>query len=161
MAARAEVTGLAGIGRNKGGVPYHRKFSNMGLTPEFASEISFLELSNVPTTGSTEEKRFWELFSLSHARKLDLLFRDGGGRLVLLPDAVIKKMGVARKRFGVFEWLPKKVDFGRFSEFGGTVFHKIKHFSGSISMIEMKAIGSLVRDYCWTAQKASSITLSI
>jgi hypothetical protein len=28
--------------RNKGGRPYHRKFNNMGLTPEFASDISFV-----------------------------------------------------------------------------------------------------------------------
>ena len=134
--------------RNTGGVPYHRKFSNMGLTPEFASKISFLELLNVPTTGSTEEKRFWVLFSLGHARKLDLLFQDGERRLVLLPDSVIKKMGIARKRFGVFEWLPKEVNWSHFHEFGGTEFHKIKHFSGSISKIELKAIGSLIKDYC-------------
>ena len=103
---------------------------------------------NVPTTGSTEEKRFWELFSLGHARKLDLLFQDGERRLVLLPDSVIKKMGIARKRFGVFEWLPKEVNWSHFHEFGGTEFHKIKHFSGSISKIELKAIGSLIKDYC-------------
>ena len=134
--------------RNQGGVPYHRKFSNMGLTPEFASEISFLELLNVPTTGSTEEKRFWELFSLDHAQRLDRLFRAGERRLVLLPDSVIQKMGAARKRFGVFEWLPKKVDWGRFGQLGGTEFYKIKHFSGSISMIEVEAVGSLVKDHC-------------
>ena len=64
----------------QGGRPYHRKFSNMGLTPEFASWVSFVELLNVPTTGSTEDKRFWELFDLDHAKRLDRLFQDGESR---------------------------------------------------------------------------------
>ncbi len=132
----------------QGGRPYHRKFSNMGLTPEFASWVSFVELLNVPTTGSTEDKRFWELFDLDHAKRLDRLFQDGESRLILLPKSVVAKMGVARKRHGVFEWLPKKVGWGRIATVGASEVHQVKHFSASISHVEIEAIGALVKIHC-------------
>ena len=132
----------------RGGRPYHRKFSNMGLTPDFASEISFVELLNVPTTGSTNDKRFWELFSLEHAKNLDRLFQAGERRLILLPRSVVAKMGIARKRHRVFEWLPKKANWGRIARIGKTDLHQVKHFSGSISNVEIREIGTLVRKHC-------------
>ena len=67
----------------QGGRPYHRKFSNMGLTSDFAPKISFVELLDVPTTGSTEDKRFWELFNLEHAKKLDGLLAPSISNVVL------------------------------------------------------------------------------
>jgi hypothetical protein len=133
---------------NRGGRPYHRKFMNMGLTPDYAPKISFVELLSVPTIGSTKDKRFWELFSLNHARNLDQLFSDGKRRLVLLPKSVVDKMAIARKRFGIFDWLPKGTGWGRIRRIGETEFYKVKHFSGSISMDEMVSIGNLVRDHC-------------
>ena len=131
-----------------GGKRYHRMFSNMGLTPDFASKLSFVELLNVPTTGSTEDKRFWELFSLDHARKLDELFQSGERRLVLLPKSVIAKMGVARQRFGIFKWLPKKTSWGAISRTGDTEFHQVMHFSASIKNADIAKIGDLVRNHC-------------
>ena len=132
----------------QGGRPYHRKFSNMGLTPDFAPKISFVELLSVPTTGSTKDKKFWELFSLEHAKNLDSLFKSGERRLILLPRSVVDKMGVARKRFGIFRWLPRKTDWGRIGRIGETEFHKVKHFSGAITLQDIEAIGGLVRNHC-------------
>jgi len=132
----------------QGGKRYHRMFSKMELTPDFAPKISFVELLNVPTTGSTDDKRFWELFSLDHAKNLDDLFNDGERRLVLLPRSVIAKMGIARKRFGVFKWLPKKGGRGLIGRVGQSEFHQIKHFFASISNIEIQSIGDLVRQHC-------------
>ena len=80
--------------------------------PDFASEVSFVELLNIPTTGSTENKRFWELFDLEHAKNLDRLFNDDKRRLVLLSRSVVTKMSEIRKRYDVFRWLPKDVGWG-------------------------------------------------
>ena len=45
-----------------GGVPYHRHFRAMNLTSGYADAVAFAELLNVPTTGRTERRIFWELF---------------------------------------------------------------------------------------------------
>jgi hypothetical protein len=132
----------------QGGRPYHRKFSNMGLTPDFASEVSFVELLNIPTTGSTENKRFWELFDLEHAKNLDRLFNDDKRRLVLLSRSVVTKMSEIRKRYDVFRWLPKDVGWGEIARIGASEFHLVKHFSASISNEEISAIGDTVRAHC-------------
>lgn len=134
--------------RNQGGVPYYQKFSRMGLTPDLADKISFVELLSVPTTGSTSESRFWEMFDVDHARRLENLFQQGTKRLVLLPQSVIRMMQSASKKHGIFEWLPKQVDWGRFGRFGQTEFHKVRHFSGAISKEQLTRMGTLVRDFC-------------
>ena len=134
--------------RNQGGVPYHRKFSRMGLTPDLADQISFVELLPVPTTGSTSEGRFWQLSDLAHLQRLDQLFQQGARRLVLLPQSVLKKMLTASGKYDVFQWLPKHVDWGLFQTFGRTELHKVRHFSGSISLDQLNAMGQLVREFC-------------
>ena len=134
--------------RNQGGVPYHRKFSRMGLGPELADQISFVELLPVPTTGSTSETHFWRLFDLKHARRLDQLLQQGSRRLVLLPQSVLTKMQAASKKYAVFQWLPKSIDWGQFHTFGETELHKVRHFSGSVSLEQLSMLGHLVREFC-------------
>ena len=133
--------------RNQGGVPYHRKFARMGLTPDMADQVSFVELLPVPTTGSTTEKRFWELFDLQHARQLERLFQEGSRRLILFPGSVLTKMLVASKRFDVFRWLPKQINWGLFERFSLTELHKVRHFSGAISAQQLASMGDLIRDF--------------
>lgn len=135
--------------RTSGGVPYHRKFGKMGLTPEFAEYISFVELLNVPTTGSTDRKKFWELFDLDYAKRLDRIFAGGKGpRLVLFPKSVIDYMLAAKARHGIFQWLPKKTDWGPIGRIGQTEFYKVRHFSGAIKNEQIAEIGDLVRRIC-------------
>ncbi len=136
------------LNRTQGGVPYHRKFSKMGLSPELAEQITFVELLDVPTTGSTVESRFWELFNIDHARRLDALFAQGARRQVLLPSSVIKKMKSAHKKFGVFDWMPKQIDWGRFGRFGQTEIYKVRHFSGAITNDQLAAMGQQIREFC-------------
>lgn len=136
------------LNRTQGGVPYHKRFSRMGLSSEFADQISFVELLNVPTTGSTVESRFWELFHLDHARRLDALFMQGSRRQILLPDSIIKKMQFARRKYGVFDWVPKHADWGRFLQIGATEFHKVRHFSGAISKEQLTEVGEMICRFC-------------
>ncbi len=134
--------------KNRGGVPYHRKFQTMGLTPEYANFVSFVELLDVPTVGSTVKKKFWELFNPEHARKLNEIFTSGDKRLILLPGSVIRNMEYANTQHGVFPWLPENVGWGKFHEIGDTEFHKVRHFSSSITTGELKFMGRLIQAHC-------------
>jgi hypothetical protein len=131
--------------RNTGGVPYHRKFASIGLTPAFAAAISFVELLDVPTTGRTNPAAFWSLFNPEHALRLDEVFRSGARRIVLMSDGVMRFMAEARRRSGAFSWLPKHSDWGPVCRHGETTFHKVRHFSSAISLGQLRDIGELVR----------------
>jgi hypothetical protein len=134
--------------KNRGGVPYHRKFQAMGLSPEYANFISFVELLDVPTVGSTAKKKFWELFNLEHAKELDRIFTSGEKRLILMPGSVIRNMEYAKTQYGVFSWMPETIGWGNFHQIGDTEFHKVRHFSSSITTGELKFIGRLIEAHC-------------
>jgi hypothetical protein len=134
--------------KNRGGVPYHRKFQAMGLTAKHAEFISFIELLDVPTIGSTETKKFWELFNVDHARRLDCFLTSGEVRLILLPGSVIRNMREANTRHGVFSWLPETVGWGKFHRIRRTNFHMVRHFSSSITTGDLKSMGRLIKSRC-------------
>ncbi len=131
-----------------GGVPYHRRFRAMELSPDFAEAVSFAELLNVPTTGRTERKIFWELFDPAYASRLDAVLTDGRRRLVVLSGSVIRTMRDATRRVGVFSWLPEPRGFGLIHEIGETQFVKFKHFSSAISNDELGEMGSKIMEFC-------------
>ncbi len=141
--------------RNTGGVPYHRAFSAMKLTSEYAPYISFVELLAVPTIGtsSNQEKTFWKLFELNpdHAGWLDKVLNDGSKRVVFLSDKVIRRMRKIKKNRGVFSWIPEGDAHGLLCKLGNTEIHKVFHFSdGRVhkQLPEMKIlIDSVCRDF--------------
>jgi hypothetical protein len=138
--------------RNSGGVPYHRKFANMGLGPEYADKISFVELLPVPTTGSTDRGVFWQLFSVEHGRRLDALFDSSDHpRAVLLPKSAVDFMLEAKKRYDLFTWLSSSTDWGPIGRVDNTAFFQVRHFSGSISKDQINDIGQIVRSFCATS----------
>ena len=88
------------LNKTTGGVPYHRRFGWMNLGPEYARHISFIELLDVPTTGRTEWSRFWEIFNIDHARRIDELVTSGVPRLVLLSKSLVSNyMAHANKKW--------------------------------------------------------------
>lgn len=131
-----------------GGVPYHRRFAGMGLSPEFAEAVAFAELLDVPTTGRTEQKVFWELFDPAYADRLESVLTDGRRRLVILSGSVIRTMRDAGRRGGAFSWLPDATEFGVFHEIGATWFAKFRHFSSAISNSELRAMGDQIIEFC-------------
>ena len=134
--------------RTGGGVPYHRRFAGMGLSPEFADAVAFAELLNVPTTGRTEQKVFWKLFDPAYAAGLESVLTDGRRRLVILSGSVIRTMRDAGRRVGVFSWLPEATEFGVFHEIGETRFARFKHFSSAISHAELRIMGDQIVEFC-------------
>lgn len=131
-----------------GGVPYHRRFAGMGLSPTLAETVAFAELLNVPTTGRTEQQVFWDLFDPGYAARLESALMDGCRRLVILSDSVIRTMRDATRRAGVFSWLPEATEYGVFHEIGKTRFAKFRHFSSAISNAELRGMGDQILEFC-------------
>lgn len=138
--------------KNTGGVPYHRKFTWLGLESDFADKISFIELLPFPTTGRTESFRFWELFDLEHAAKIDQLVTEGDKRMVLLSSSLCKYMAKALKVHRVFEWLPSKFSLGQMAKIGNTSIYGAPHFSSTTyKKTYFENVGRDIRDFCQLA----------
>jgi hypothetical protein len=143
--------------KNTGGVPYHRKFTWLGLDATYADFISFVELLPVPTTGRTESRTFWEMFDLGHARQIDRLVEQGERRMVMLSSSVMNgKMRVAAKRYGVFQWLPREFKLGEMARIGKTVIYGAPHFSSTTySKRVFVDVGEDIRAFCESDRSAS------
>lgn len=120
----------------------------MGLSPDLAEYISFVELLDVPTTGRTDHSTFWKLFNEEHARRLDDLFQSDGRRLILVSDLVIRLMHAARRSSNVFGWLPANPAWGPICHLGDAIVYKARHFSAAISTDYLRTLGDVVRSAC-------------
>ena len=58
--------------KNKGGVPFHKRFTSIGLTSDYAEYVCFLELLDIPTIGSMskDKKLFLNLINISHLKQI-------------------------------------------------------------------------------------------
>ena len=136
--------------KNTGGVPYHRKFTWLGLDSSYADHISFVELLPIPTTGRTEVATFWELFDTQHAKRIDDLIKLSCRRMILLSSSVMSdKMRTAAKRFGVFDWLPAGFRLGEMDRIGSTVIYGAPHFSSTqYKRRVFEGVGEDIRTFC-------------
>ena len=134
--------------KNTGGVPYHRKFTHMGLKPEHAPFVSFIELLPVPTTGRTESEKLWEMFDVNHAARIDALIAAGDRRILVVSRSVLMMMQTARKRYGVFEWAPASFKLGELAKIGDTVLWGTPHFSSATSKAVFRSLGEVVAGFC-------------
>jgi hypothetical protein len=93
--------------RTKDGVPFHRNFSKLGLGPEYAEHISFLEILDVPTIGNKSEDRgkFYEMVSLKHLQYIEKLMVGGGHKLFFASNGVLKDIYKIKKTYPVFSWM--------------------------------------------------------
>ena len=93
--------------KNQGGVPFHRNFSKVGLTSQYAELISFLELLDAPTIGNKSEnpKAFFELLAPAHLKRIDELITGSSNKLFFIPGGVLRDMIAIKKRGSFFQWL--------------------------------------------------------
>jgi hypothetical protein len=87
-------------GYNGDGRKYHRTFSQIGFRPADASKVSFIELVDVPTFG-TSSLVPGDL-SRSHLERLDHAIR-AGGKYVFVSDRVGRLMNAS----GCFPWMAR------------------------------------------------------
>lgn len=94
--------------RNTGGVPYHRIFSNLGLSVDYADFISFVELLNVPTTGNTSENIdiFWSLIDPGHLQWIESILISNSPKVVFMTRRVYRNLLAIKKKHNIFSWLP-------------------------------------------------------
>ena len=97
--------------QNKGGVPYHKTFEKLELPVDCADCISFVELLDVPTEGSTEQDEFWKLFDPEHAKWLDKQISSAPPKLILLSAGVLKNIQIGKNSNNeIFKWVPQSVE---------------------------------------------------
>ncbi|AXY57694.1 hypothetical protein CDG60_14655 [Acinetobacter chinensis] len=121
--------------KNQGGVPFHKRFKSVGLTSEYAKEVCFLELLDIPTIGSMskDKKLFLNLINPDHLKKIDKVFQSDAGQLIFVSKNVIQFMHLLKKKYKVFDWLEPNI-----SKVGDSVKIKsnqllvIYHFSASV-----------------------------
>ena len=137
------------LNKTTGGVPYHRRFSWMGLPAEYARHISFIELLDMPTTGRTEQAEFWRLFSKKHAHRIDALVDRGDRRLIILSKSLVSNyMAIARKRWPIFEWVPEEFALGEMDVIGETIVLGAPHFSSTTYKKEIfEELGSRIKQF--------------
>lgn len=122
--------------KRKGGVPFHRNFSKLGLEAEkHAEHISFLELLDVPTIGNKSQDReaFFDLLSPSHLKYIEKLILGGGRKLFFISKGVLKEIRKIKKVYPLFAWLDFNSGSGNqlSKSINGNTIKEIYHFSSS------------------------------
>ena len=100
------------LNRTKGGVPYHRNFSKLELTADYADQISFVELLDIPTIGTTTQaapNAFYDLVNAQYLKDLDELFMADRPKHIFTYRGVVQRMLRLKKQYGVFQWLQDSV----------------------------------------------------
>ena len=81
---------------------YHQSFANIGFRPEHASEVSFVELLGVPTTG--RNPLAVSDLDTQHLKWIDYCITRGSARYIFLSANVAKLM----RQTKLFYWLSAK-----------------------------------------------------
>jgi hypothetical protein len=143
--------------KRKDGVRYHRNFSKLDLSTDFAKCISFVELLNVPTTGTTEKKTFWELFNKYNAKQHltefeEILLNNTYDRkFLLVSDSVIRYMIGIKKRFCLLSWIKNIDGYGFICKIPNTEVEvrKVRHFSSTRHQTddELQKFGKMIKKF--------------
>ena len=137
--------------KNTGGVPFHRNFSKIGLGPEHAVHISFLELLDIPTIGnkSQNKKLFYELVSKSHLEYIENLMIGGGNKLFFVSNGVLKDIAKLKRNHPVFKWLDCKIPTeSQYSKtIKGNKIKEIYHFSSWQIHGQVSEISAEINDW--------------
>jgi hypothetical protein len=129
------------------GWTYHKQFSRIGFRPEHADLVSFVELMDVPTSGTSKLKAT-DLNSAHLLRIADAIER-GNARFVFIPPSVARWM----RESSVFPWLPgTPTDEGRHLKVwdrrpNKTIYwhyHFSHAFNGREKSAQLREIGELV-----------------
>lgn len=131
--------------KNTGGVPFHKRFSKLGLTEKEAEYISFIELLDIPTIGNSSQKLndFHKFINPEHLKLLDDLFNDDSGKLFLVSKNVLNTLNKIKKEYNLFQWY-EKTDDRYFKELKSNAIVEIYHFSSSHIFTQIDDISSMI-----------------
>lgn len=136
--------------KNQGGVPFHKRFSAIGLDSSYAEDICFLELLNTPTIGSMSKDKteFLNLIDLEHLKYIDHLITNSDGKLFFVSKNVADLLHDLKKRYDIFNWLQsclKEVNSSQ--KVGNNKILVIYHFSASVSNQYRKDLKVLIDNW--------------
>lgn len=120
--------------RNHGGVPFHRRFTTMGLDPSYADKVCFIELLHTPTIGrmSTDKTAYLKLLDVDHVSYIDQLILSNRGQLFLMSKNILDSMRYLNKKYEVFKWIKQsKWNIDDEIKLGRNHLKMIYHFSSS------------------------------
>jgi hypothetical protein len=129
------------------GWTYHKQFSRIGFRPEHADLVSFVELVNMPTSGTSELKA--KDLNIAHLLRIANAIDKGHARFVFIPSGVAHWM----RKSSLFPWLPgMPVDEGRHLKvwdrrFNKTIYwhyHFSHSFNGRTKTAQLHEIGELI-----------------
>jgi hypothetical protein len=134
------------------GYRYHYQFSKIGLTPDFADKISFVEVLSCPTIGKTVEERFLKLLDVEYLKRLDsLIGSTANTKEIFIARGAYAHLFEIGKSFGCFSWLPEPQRFELNKLYSMNIrdnlrVHVVTHFSDSISNAHLNAIRSSIME---------------
>jgi hypothetical protein len=132
------------------GYRYHYQFSKIGLTPEYADKVSFVELLSCPTYGKTIERRFMELIDAEYLRRLDsVIGSTKQPKSVFIARGAYARLYDIGKTFGCFSWLPKPRRFNQNELYTMDIHNTLRvfvimHFSDSLSDAHLAVMRSAI-----------------
>ena len=138
--------------RRRDGVRYHRNFQKMGLGPEFADQISFVELLDVPTIGNTVQATFFKLLRPEHLHWLEEVLLSGGDeKLVLINQRLSRTVHLIHRRTGALPALQrilvKGMNIGDSFAVGNATILNGYSFSHTVTDGYLLDLGARVREF--------------
>lgn len=89
------------------------------------------------------------MFNEQHAHQIDRLILGGERRLVLLSSSLVTNyMEPARRKYGVFSWLPAEFNLGLMKTIDQTLIYGAPHFSSTPTNTQLESLGLEIRKFC-------------
>lgn len=131
------------------GVTYHKRFSKLNLAPDYADEISFIELIDVPTVGKTERKQFYKLLNPKYIREIEELLLSTDKKTLFISRSVLTYLERIKKIYNLFTWLPKAPNLklnnlSLIFENNALRIYGVTHFSAAISDVHINQIQRVI-----------------
>lgn len=129
----------------------HRNFAKLKLNPSYAKNISFVELLNIPTVGSTgtNKKEFYNLLDREYLQNLDrIISNPRNKKVVFISRSVFNALVHIKKTLGLFKWLPDQKIKGdnkaQKIENDTVCLYQVYHFSAAISGDHISEIRGII-----------------
>ncbi len=148
------------FGKRKGGVRYHKNFSEMGFNSDYAEHFSFVELLNVPTIGNTnsDRKSFYKLLNKDHLKWLESIIFSEKRKFVMVNQTLSREIAKISRKYGALGELHdalvklrqqldlegKKV--GSIA-LNSVVLYNGRSFSASVSNDYLRTLGSEIKEF--------------
>lgn len=151
--------------RKKGGYKYHQRFSKLGISKEYADDISFVELVKVPTFGTSTKgkKEYQSLIDTDYIKHLNDIIFDDRNKIVFLSRTLYEDILKIKKKIhglNIFNFglsIDDKVKCTNrminIHNTGNTFIFITTHFSGNIANEHIADIATTIKSFLERKEK--------